>query len=103
MDYRHDPRKSTDENITRELGRAVNARADFVTRLKAGTLPRSSYPDRLAMVTHCENCGEIAFQIIWYSTRYLVHADPDRWVIHRCPDPIEDRGYDEQTDETRKA
>lgn len=95
MNYRHDPFKSTDENICRELGRAVNNRADFVKRLVSGTLPRSSYPDRLAMVTHCENCGEIAFQIIWCAERYLVHADAKRWTVHQCPDPIEERNHDE--------
>ena len=89
LNYRHEGRKSTDENICRELGRAVNNRADFVKRLESGRLPRSSYPDRLAMVTHCPTCGEICFQIIWCGEYYLVHADAERWTVHACPDPVE--------------
>jgi hypothetical protein len=90
MDYRHDRFKSTDENITRELGRAVNNRADFVRQLEAGKLPRSSYPDRLAMALRCPDCGELCWQIIWCAERYLVHATHDRWTVHVCPDPVED-------------
>ena len=90
MDYRHEPRKSTDENIAREQGRLVNNRADFVKQLESGRLPRSAYPDRLALVTHCPDCGEICFSIIWCAEHYLVHADAQRWTLHVCPDPVED-------------
>lgn len=89
-DYRHEPHKSTSENVCRELGRAVNNRADFVEKLEAGKLPRSHYPDRLAMAHECETCGECCFAIIWYSQRFLVRADSDRWTLHECPDPVED-------------
>ena len=95
VSYRHDYTKSVDENVTREMGRAVNNQAEFVRKLEAGTLPRAAYPDRLALVTHCEDCDEICFAILWFSERYLVHASADRWVLHQCIDPIEDwRNHD---------
>ena len=95
VSYRHDYTKSLDENVTREMGRAVNNQPDFVARLKAGTLPRAAYPDRLALVTHCPDCGEICFALLFGGQRYLVHASVDRWTVHQCPDPIEDCKNDE--------
>ena len=88
MNYRHDYTKSVDENVTREQGRAVNNQQDFVARLKAGTLPRAAYPDRLAMCLRCPDCGELVWQILWFSERYLVHASTDQWILHQCPDPM---------------
>ena len=95
VSYRHDYTKSVDENVTREQGRAVNNQAEFVQRLKAGTLPRVAYPDRLALAIHCPDCNELCFSIIWVGHYYLVHASTDRWTIHVCPDPIEDCKNDE--------
>ena len=90
MGYRHDAAWRTDEHVAGALGRYVNNQAEFIKQLEAGKLPRSAYPDRLALALHCPDCGELCFSIIWVGHHYLVHASTDRWIIHRCPDPIED-------------
>ena len=72
---------------------------DFIhleDQLAKGMIKISRIPTQYIVRTYCETCEEPCNAIRYHGQRLLIVAVADRWILHQCPQPTEQRQHDNQ-------
>ena len=64
-------------------------------QLSKGMIKISRVPTQFVVRTYCETCDEPCNAIKQHGQRLLIVAVADRWVLHQCPQPTDQRQDDE--------
>lgn len=71
----------------------------FQQALEMGRIAVGQIPGWKTIRTYCETCNESCYAIRHRGERIVIQTNGNRWIIHQCPHPQDQRDYPDDPDQ----